>query len=148
MEIMKNLTEHFTLEELSKTSSPWNNEPNNEAVTNLHKLCDLYLEPLRRRLDKPVVVNSGFRSKKTNASVGGAMGSYHLLGLAVDIHCNSCADGFVTCGILLDLDSKYMVNTNKIAELILSRRANSTWVHLALRKSNDDNTHVIGFKSY
>lgn len=44
-----------------------------------------WLEVIRDQFnDKPVVVNSGYRCPTHNANVGGAKGSYHLKGQAVD----------------------------------------------------------------
>jgi len=37
-------------------------------------------------INKPVYINSGYRCKEENQRVGGVPGSYHLLGMAVDIH--------------------------------------------------------------
>ena len=44
------------------------------------------LNHLRRVIDRPIYINSGYRCKEENHKVGGAPGSYHLLGMAVDIH--------------------------------------------------------------
>lgn len=46
----------------------------------LNKLCEF-----RRVLGEPIIVNSGFRSSRYNASIGGAMNSFHCLGLAFDV---------------------------------------------------------------
>ena len=37
-------------------------------------------------INKPISVNSGYRCKEENHRIGGVTGSYHLLGMAVDIH--------------------------------------------------------------
>ena len=44
------------------------------------------LDHLRRVIDRPIYINSGYRCKEENHKVGGAPGSYHLLGMAADIH--------------------------------------------------------------
>ena len=44
------------------------------------------LDHLRRVINRPIYINSGYRCKEENHKVGGAPGSYHLLGMAVDIH--------------------------------------------------------------
>jgi len=51
-------------------------------------LCSLrtYLNHLRMVINKPISVNSGYRCKEENHRIGGVTGSYHLLGMAVDIH--------------------------------------------------------------
>ena len=43
------------------------------------------LEDLRQSLDRPFIINSGYRCSKHNEKVGGRLSSRHLQGLAVDI---------------------------------------------------------------
>ena len=44
------------------------------------------LNHLRMVINRPVYINSGYRCPEENHKVGGAPGSYHLLGMAADIH--------------------------------------------------------------
>ena len=43
------------------------------------------LEMLRKKLEKPIIITSGYRTPTHNAKVGGAKYSYHMRGQAVDI---------------------------------------------------------------
>ena len=81
-----NLTEHFTLEELTHTSHrQFDNTPNNAEMANLVLLAE-FLEKVKTLLDgKPIMVNSAFRSKQVNDSVGSKDTSQHRLGYAADI---------------------------------------------------------------
>ncbi len=79
------LSEHFTLAELTKTNTGIDNTPDNEAVMNLKRLCTMVLEPLRTHINKPIIVNSGYRSFEVNVKVGGSRTSSHMNGLAADI---------------------------------------------------------------
>ncbi|MCQ2978744.1 MAG: D-Ala-D-Ala carboxypeptidase family metallohydrolase [Clostridia bacterium] len=79
------ITEHFTLEELTKTNQPFDNAPNIEQITNLKALANTVLEPLRVKFGQPIIVNSGFRSKEVNDAVKGSKTSQHLSGSAADI---------------------------------------------------------------
>lgn len=47
------------------------------------------LDDLRLWCKAPVLVNSGHRCSKHNANVGGKPNSYHLKGMAADVHCAS-----------------------------------------------------------
>jgi len=79
------LSPHFTVAELTRTSTGLPNDPPPFAVT---RLCVLAwaLEGLRSRGgDVPLQVTSGFRSLQVNRAIGGASGSAHLTGLAADI---------------------------------------------------------------
>jgi hypothetical protein len=81
-----NLTEHFTLEELTHTDHrEFDNTPNDTELQNLRRLAE-FLEDIKRALDgKPIMVNSAFRSKQVNDAVGSRDSSQHRIGCAVDI---------------------------------------------------------------
>ena len=81
-----NLTEHFTLEELTHTDHrEFDNTPNEQELANLKRLA-LFLEDVKEALDgKPIMVNSAFRSKQVNDAVGSKDSSQHRIGCAVDI---------------------------------------------------------------
>ena len=57
------------------------------ARENVKALVSEVLDPVREKLGKPVVVNSGYRCEKHNKDVGGVRNSQHLRGEAADIHC-------------------------------------------------------------
>lgn len=82
---MIKISKHFSLEELCRTSQPYENTPNTQQVINLCFGVHNILEPLRNLLEKPIIINSGFRSKNVNEAVGGVSNSQHLQGLAADI---------------------------------------------------------------
>ena len=80
------LSEHFTLEELTATSHrEFDNTPKANELANLMRVAAL-LEQVKTLLGgKPVMINSGFRSKQVNDSVGSKDTSQHRLGCAADI---------------------------------------------------------------
>ena len=84
-----NLTPHFTLEELTASEAAdrngWDNTPNEQELQNLKRLAD-FLEQVKVVLGgKPIMVNSAFRSKLVNDSVGSKDTSQHRIGCAADI---------------------------------------------------------------
>jgi hypothetical protein len=83
-----NLSENFTLEEMIFSEAALRNHidntPDNDALMNLRRLA-LMLEEVRKVLDKPVHINSGFRNVATNKKVGGKSTSQHCKGAAADI---------------------------------------------------------------
>ena len=82
------LSEHFTLEELTRSEvaerKGLDNTPNASEIANLARLAAL-LEQVRSLLNKPIMLNSGFRSKPVNDSVGSKDSSQHRIGCAADI---------------------------------------------------------------
>jgi uncharacterized protein YcbK (DUF882 family) len=81
-----NLSEHFTLEELTHTDHrEFDNTPNSDELTNLKRLA-AFLEQVKTVLGgKPIMVNSAFRSKHVNDAVGSKDTSQHRIGCAADI---------------------------------------------------------------
>jgi zinc D-Ala-D-Ala carboxypeptidase len=79
------MTPHFTLAELTATSHrQFDNTPNEKELANLQKLAE-FLEQVKTTLDgKPIMINSAFRSKQVNDSVGSKDTSQHRLGYAAD----------------------------------------------------------------
>jgi len=81
-----NLTEHFTLEEMTITDHrEFFNEPNPSERANLVRLAE-FLEQVKVAIGgKPVMVNSAFRCKEVNDAVGSKDTSQHRVGCAADI---------------------------------------------------------------
>jgi uncharacterized protein YcbK (DUF882 family) len=52
--------------------------------SNLAQLAN-NLQVLRNHLEKPIIINSGYRSENYNKSIGGVKNSQHVLGNAADI---------------------------------------------------------------
>ena len=79
------MTPHFSLAELTATSHrQFDNTPNEEETANLQKLAE-FLEQVKTALDgKPIMINSAFRSKQVNDSVGSKDTSQHRTGCAAD----------------------------------------------------------------
>ena len=82
---MTQLSKHFTLEELTVTDHrELDNSPKQEEISNLQRLAN-FLEQVKTTLEgKPVMINSGFRSKQVNDAVGSKDTSQHRLGCAAD----------------------------------------------------------------
>jgi hypothetical protein len=119
-----NLSEHFTLEELivSETAARkgLDNTPDNQALLNLRRLA-LFLEQVRTLLNKPIKVNSAYRSPKVNASVGGSKTSQHCFGCAADIRVN---------GLTTDQVIKAIVKSNLKYDQVI--REFDSWVHISI----------------
>jgi len=119
------LSRNFTLAEMVATSHPrLQDTPRLAVVQNLQRLCVLVLQPLRDTLGAPVYINSGYRSERLNARVGGVLNSRHLQGKAADIHCDNLDYAKVIFDILRQ-------NSN-VDKVLLERKGHSTWVHVQM----------------
>ena len=95
------MTPHFSLAELTATSHrQFDNTPNEAETANLQRLAE-FLEQVKTALDgKPIMVNSGFRSKQVNDSVGSKDTSQHRIGCAADLRVPGMAPDAVVKAVI------------------------------------------------
>jgi putative chitinase len=119
------MTEHFTLAELTATSHrQFDNTPNEKELANLQKLAE-FLEQVKTTLDgKPIMINSAFRSKAVNDSVGSKDTSQHRLGYAAD---------FKVPGMTPDQVVRAIIASNLQFDQII--REFDAWTHISISPS-------------
>ena len=140
------LSKHFTLAELTRTSSGLPNEPaSSQVIESLRTICTHILEPVRAHFDRPVMIHSGYRSLAVNTAVGGSPSSDHLLGEAVDFHVSGFTVYEAAIWISENLDYHQVILENFVPGI-----KTSGWVHCAYRRVNKDQrlTKFKGSKKY
>ena len=98
------MTEHFNRGEFRSADNahfPY------DVKQNLKVLAE-QLEVLREHFQKPININSGYRSPEHNAKVGGAENSQHLLGKAADVVIDGVSPDEVADAIEFLIDNKMM----------------------------------------
>lgn len=82
------ITGNFSLEEMTVSEigarKGLDNTPNATEIANLVRTACL-LEQVRALINKPIIINSAFRSKAVNDAVGSKDTSRHRIGCAADI---------------------------------------------------------------
>lgn len=85
-------TLNFKMSELIHSGTAVRNNINNMPdINSLDCMLDLItfvLQPLRQKIGKPMVINSGYRNSQVNKLVGGNPTSQHCKGQAVDFIIN------------------------------------------------------------
>jgi len=122
-----NLSDHFTLEELTHTDHrEFENTPNASELANLVRLA-AFLEKVKALLgDKPIMVNSAFRSKQVNDAVGSKDTSQHRVGCAADLRIpNMTPDEVVRAVIASDLPFDQVI------------REFDRWTHISVPNTSD-----------
>ena len=140
------LTEHFSLEEFTRSSTAKargiNNSLNPSAesdlsvIRNIKNLCVQVLEPLRNHISQPLVISSGYRSPRLNAAVGGAANSQHLTGQAADLRIPSVAEAREWM--------RWIMDNTTFDQLILEHNTSgSHWIHVSCKPNPEDNRHQV-----
>jgi hypothetical protein len=126
-----NLSEHFTLEELTNSETAarngWDNTPNATELANLVRLA-AFLEEVKTVLGgKPVMINSAFRSKAVNDAVGSSDKSQHRVGCAADIRVPSMTPDEVVKAVI--------ASGIKYDQII---REFDRWTHISIPNNPED----------
>ena len=105
---------------------------------NVKALVERVLDPVRERLGKAIVVNSGYRCAVRNKVVGGAPQSQHVLGEAADIRVESRNGNLELARIIAERDV--------FDQLILEEcdaEGRPMWVHVSWKKSGMNRHQVL-----
>jgi hypothetical protein len=118
------LSEHFSLEELTITNHrEFDNTPNDAELENLKRMAE-FLEEVRELLGKPLLINSCYRSEQINNSVGSKSTSQHRVGCATDFRVNGMTpDEVVKAIIASDLNFDQII------------REFDRWTHISIPNS-------------
>lgn len=126
---MIKLSPSFTFNELTSTShtdlliAQRQEALQPEILISLTTLAVTVLEPLRQAWDRPIKVNSGYRSLSVNTRIGGAKRSDHMTGSAADITVGEANKELWNLAQSLAEQGKI-----KFGQLILE----PSWIHISL----------------
>ena len=125
------LSKNFTLLELTHsqeaTRTGLNNTPTPEQIKSLKLLCKNILQPLRDKVDRPIVISSGYRSANLNRLIGGSALSQHTIGEAADF-------------MIPGLSVKEVVDIIRKLKLPVDQCINEydTWVHISHKRNRNE----------
>ena len=130
------ITDNFTLEEMiySNTAKQHgiSNKPDNSSIQNINRLVTKILQPIRDKYNKPIHINSGYRSNELNKLLKGAINSDHLFGAAADITSDNNLELF---NIILG-----MIKNNEIEcrQLIWEYgKSKPKWIHISINHNKN-----------
>jgi len=124
------ITQNFSLGELTRTDTGLPNDPDSKTVSNLTRLASEVLEPIRALLWSPLVVHSAYRCKAVNLAVGGARASAHLEGRACDFHPSG------DCLIRSEFQ-KILESDIPFDRIILEYRGSRYWIHAEVAREGE-----------
>jgi hypothetical protein len=138
-----NLSSNFDLIEFTKSDYAIRNNidniPSAEGITKLSNLCCHVLELIRSHYNKPIKINSGYRSSALNKGIGGSESSQHSKCEAADIEIMGVDNRELVLWIKQNIDfDQLILEFYNPAE----KDPNSGWVHVSY-VSCQKNRHSI-----
>lgn len=132
----KQLSKDFHLIEFVRSQTAYrkgiDNTPDQAIIDDIQILVDNVLQPLRDKLGKPVIINSGYRCPALNKAIGGATHSQHMQGQAADIHVAG-----MTTKELADYVAENFDYDQLILEFYNPAEPTSGWTHVSFHKDNN-----------
>ena len=131
------LSDHFTLSELTKSSTAermgLKNEPGATEVENLILVCENILEPVRNHYGIPFIPSSGFRDLYLNREIGSSDKSQHIKGEAVDFELPGVPNKDVALWVMANCEFDQL-----ILEFYKENVPDSGWVHCSYTLERDN----------
>lgn len=125
------LTENFSLAELTKSQVAERkgipNNPSSDHITNLKKLAESILQPLRNHYESPVIITSGYRSAELCLAINSVITSQHAKGQAADLEIIGTSNYDVFLWIKNNLDYDQLILEFWKGE----DEPNSGWIHVS-----------------
>ena len=136
------LSKNFSLKEMTASQTAErkgiNNNPNDDQITALQKLCENILQPVRDHYGKVVSVSSGYRSPELCVKIGSSLKSQHAKGQAAD---------FEIFGVPNAELAKYIIDHLNFDQLILEfhkpEEPNSGLIHCSYKNDEDNRKQVL-----
>jgi|TARA_R100001530_G_scaffold59581_2_gene43170 hypothetical protein len=138
-----NLSPHFTLAELTKSSTAIrmgiHNEPEPHHFPALERLCTTILEPVRAHFGIAFSPSSGYRSPQLCEAIGSSKKSQHAKGEAADFELPGVDNHLVASWVRDNLDFDQL-----ILEGYTDDDKNSGWIHCST-KSEGNRKEVLRY---
>ena len=103
---------------------------------NMEALVTEVMDPAREKLGMPIICNSGFRCPIHNAKVGGATGSQHMKGEAMDV---VPGDSGLVTGDSLERLARIIVENGKFDQLIIY----PTFLHVSWKRQGGNRKQIL-----
>ena len=140
LNLKERISQHFLVAEVVKTCRE---DVDNTVINNARRLAETCLEPVRCRINRPLIVNSWYRSVKYNASVGGKRNSQHIRGEAVDIRLD--AHCWITqLAELVPLFKHYA----DYDQLIVESSPSAHWLHVSHTERHENRHQYLRIKTH
>ena len=141
-----NLTENFSLNELTKSQTAErkgiNNTPSTEHQENLKRLCESILQRVRDHFERVVSISSGYHSEELCLAIGSKTTSQHAKGEAADFEIYGISNKE-----LADWINENLTYDQLILEYWKESDPNSGWVHCSFSLNGNRKQYLRAYKN-
>ncbi len=135
------ISKHITYKEATRSNTAIRkgikNEPNSEQLLAMKTVAEKCFEPVRVHFNKPIRINSFFRSEELNEVIGGSKTSQHCKGEAIDMDgLNGLSNAEIFYYILTNLEFDQLIWEYGTDE-------NPDWVHVSFTNSRKNRKSVL-----
>ena len=136
------LSNNFSLKEMTASQTAdrhgISNNPSEDHMDNLKRLCDNVLQKIRDHYGKVVSVSSGYRSPELCVKIGSSMKSQHAKGQAADFEIFGIANAELAKWITENIDFDQL-----ILEFHNPEEPNSGWIHCSYKSPTDNRKSTL-----
>ena len=136
------LSNNFSLKEMTASQTAdrhgISNNPSEDHMDNLKKLCENVLQKVRDHYGKVVSVSSGYRSPELCVKIGSSINSQHASGQAADFEIYGLSNKVLADWIHDNLDYDQL-----ILEYHKKEEPNSGWIHCSYKNPEDNRKQVL-----
>ena len=138
MRISKHISYKEATQSQTATRKGISNDPDAYQLQNMQLLAEKVFEAIREHFGVPIAINSFFRSQKLNKAIGGASGSQHTQGRAIDID-------DTLGGVSNKQMFEYIKNHLDFDQLIweFGDNNNPAWVHISYVSESENRRRVL-----
>jgi zinc D-Ala-D-Ala carboxypeptidase len=138
LRISKHISYKEATQSQTATRKGISNDPDAYQLQNMQLLAEKVFEPIREHFGVPIAINSFFRSQKLNKAIGGASGSQHTQGRAIDID-------DTLGGVSNKQMFEYIKNHLDFDQLIweFGDNNNPAWVHVSYVSETENRRRVL-----
>lgn len=116
------------------------NTPSHEILEKMRVVANLVFDPMREYFNKPIAVVSFYRCLKLNTAIGGAVGSQHMKGEAMDIDADVFSNGITNKMIFNFIRAK--LDFDQLIGEVENSNGDFEWIHVSY-KDNINNRHNV-----
>ena len=142
---MTKISDHVSWAEATKSQTAIrygiDNTPDATAIEKMRLVANLIFDRVRDHFNKPIGVASFYRCLKLNTAIGGAQGSQHMSGEAMDIDADIFDNGITNKQIFNYIRSH--LDFDQLIGEVEKDNGDFEWIHASYKSTADNRNNAL-----